>query len=130
MCFCHDLLTCRLIFSSLAAAFICCTSMESGFLLLLKRSWLPMLRSNINLFIRLFLEKNTKLGAVLSVGLILNFLSSTLILRMSDQGKLIFGSNLLSCSYTLRPSAVTPVDRVHDYHLSSIEHPTQITLSN
>lgn len=29
-------------FSSLAWAFICCTSMESTFLLLMKRSWLPM----------------------------------------------------------------------------------------
>lgn len=35
-------LTCFLAFSSLACAFICCTSSESAFLLLMKRSWFPM----------------------------------------------------------------------------------------
>ncbi|MPC23857.1 hypothetical protein E2C01_016923 [Portunus trituberculatus] len=65
----------------------------------------------MSLFIREFLEKKTKLGAVLSVGRMVNFRSSTLMLRISDQGKLIFGSSLFSLSYTLRPNAVTPVER-------------------
>ena len=52
----------------------------------------------IILFLREFLEKKTKLDAVLSVGLMVNLRSSTLILRISDQGKLIFGSSLFSLS--------------------------------
>lgn len=47
--YCHPFLcqvkgshTCFLAFSSLAWAFICCTSKESAFLLRIKRSWFPM----------------------------------------------------------------------------------------
>lgn len=38
--------------------------------------------------------KNTKSGAFLSIGLIMNFLSLNEMLRISDQGKPIFGVNL------------------------------------
>lgn len=42
---------CLLSFSSLARAFICCTSMVSGFLRLMYSSWLPIHNARIRLFI-------------------------------------------------------------------------------
>lgn len=121
-------------FSSFAWAFICCTSMESGFRRLMKRSWLPMHRSRIltnkarvafsllcsskpiatcklpitlrptsdffftSLFIRTFCEKKTKFGDDLSTGLIMNFLSSKLMCRISDHANVVFGVSLFSFS--------------------------------
>lgn len=121
-------------FSSLAWAFICCTSMESGFRRLMNRSWLPIHRSRIltnkarvalsllrsskpkatckppftqrptsdffftSLFMRTFCEKKTKFGDDLSTGLMMNFLSSKLMCRISDQANVVFGVSLFSFS--------------------------------
>lgn len=119
-------------FSSLACAFICWTSMESGLRLLINRSWLPIHKSRIltnntwaavsllcsfnfkaikpltqlptsdcfftSLFMRVFCEKNMKFGEVFSTGLIMNFLSSKLIWRISDHVNVVFGASLFSFS--------------------------------
>lgn len=50
--------------------------------------------ARIRLLMRTRGAKNTKSGAFLSIGLIMNFLSLNEILRISDQGKPIFGVNL------------------------------------
>lgn len=119
-------------FSSLACAFICWTSIESGLRLLINRSWLPIHKSRIltnntwaavplvcsfnfkaikpltqlptsdcfftSLFMRVFCEKNMKFGDVFSTGLIMNFLSSKLIWRISDHVNVVFGASLFSFS--------------------------------
>lgn len=53
-----------------------------------------MQSARIRLFIRTRGAKKTKSGAFLSIGFIMNFLSLNEILRISDQGKPIFGVNL------------------------------------
>jgi len=53
-----------------------------------------MQRAKIRLLIRTRGAKKTKSGAFLSIGFIMNFLSLNEILRISDQGKPIFGVNL------------------------------------
>jgi len=53
-----------------------------------------MQRAKIRLLIRTRGAKNTKSGAFLSIGFMINFLSLNEILRISDQGKPIFGVNL------------------------------------
>jgi len=51
-----------------------------------------------NLFILTLCEKNTKFGDVLSIGLIVNFLSSKLTCLISDHWNVVFGVNLFSLS--------------------------------
>jgi len=51
-----------------------------------------------NLFMRTFFEKNTKLGDDLSTGLMVNFLSSKLMCRISDHVKVVLGVSLFSFS--------------------------------
>lgn len=53
-----------------------------------------MQSARIRLLIRTLGAKNTKSGAFLSIGLIINFLSLNDMLRISDHGKPIFGVNL------------------------------------
>lgn len=51
-----------------------------------------------NLFMRTFFEKNTKLGDDFSTGLMVNFLSSKLMCRISDHVKVVLGVSLFSFS--------------------------------
>lgn len=88
------LCNCLACFSSLAWAFICWTSMVSGLRRRMYNSWLPIHSARIRLLMRTRGAKNTKSGAFLSIGLIMNFLSLNEMLRISDQGKPIFGVNL------------------------------------
>ena len=85
---------CLAIFSSRACAFICCTSIVSGLRRRMYSSWLPMQRARIRLLMRTRGAKNTKSGAFLSIGLMINFRSLKEIFLISDHGKPIFGVSL------------------------------------
>ena len=89
---------CLAIFSSLFWAFICCTSMVSGLRRRMYNSWLPMHKVKIRLLMRSRGAKKTKLGALVSIGLMTNLRSLKLMLRISDQGNPILGVNRSSFS--------------------------------
>lgn len=82
------------IFSSRAWIFICWTSIVSALRRRIKRSWLPIHSARIVLLMRTCDELKTKSGDFLSMGLMMNLRLWKVMLRISDQGKPIFGVSL------------------------------------
>lgn len=82
------------IFSSRAWIFICWTSMVSALRRRINKSWLPIHRAKMVLFIRTWEAMNMKSGDFLSMGLMTNFRLWKVMFLISDHGKPILGVNL------------------------------------